>query len=119
MLVFVALEFSDILFRLGGNNHCLSTFFLSECLNLLREGVTTLRISLAHIADIQHGLGSQQKEITCTVLLVFAFKLNDTRVFALLQHLFVGLEHSDLNLRLLIACSSSLLRLRQATLDGL
>ena len=56
LLVLVALEFGDILLCLGCDDHSLCTFFLSQCFHLLGEVVATLGISLAHIANVEHGL---------------------------------------------------------------
>ena len=118
LLVFVRFKFSDIFFCLGCYNHGFSTFLFSQCFHFLREVVATFGISLTHIANIQNRLGSQQEQITSTVLLVFALEFHDTSILSLLQNLFVSLQHSNLYLCIFIACSSSLLRLSQTTLNG-
>ena len=118
-LVLVAVEFSNILFRLSSYDHSLSAFFLSQSLNALGEVVTRLGISLAYVADVEHGFGSEQEQIASTVLFLLRFEFHDTGILTLIQHLFIGFQHSHLHLSLLIAGSSSLLRLSQTRLDGL
>ena len=55
LLVLIAFQFSNILLGLSGDNHCLGTFLLGQRLDFLGEGVATLGILFADVADVEHG----------------------------------------------------------------
>ena len=119
LLVLVRFQLSDILFRLGGDDHRLSTLFLGQSLYLLGKGIAALRIGLTDVADVQHRLGSEQEEVTGTVLFVLRLELYHTGIFPLIQCLFVSLQYADLNFGVFVAGGSGFLRLGQAPLDSL
>ena len=119
LLVFIRLQLGNVLFCLGSNDHRLSTFLLGQCFNTLCESIAALGFCFAHVADVEHGFGGKQEQVAGAVLLVLRLKLHDAGVLALFQHLFVGLQHRHLQLGILVACSSGLLRLGQTAVDGL
>ena len=71
LLVFIRLEFSNVLFGLCSNHHSLSAFLLGEFLNFSCELIAALCARLIDVAHIEHRLGGEQKEVACSILFFF------------------------------------------------
>ena len=118
-LVLVGVELGNVFLRLGGDDHGLSTLLAGYLLYLATVLVARLGTLLIDVADIEHGLCRQEKQIVGSLYLVFGLEDHRAGVLTLLQHLFVGLQHAHHRLGVFVARSGHLLLFGQLSFDSL
>ena len=111
LFVLIRLQFGNVFLGLGSDDHCLRAFFLGKSLYLLCKLIAALCRRLVNVAYIEHWLCGEQEEVAGSVLFLLRLKLYRSCVLALFEHCLVCLQHSHLNLSVLVVADGGYLLL--------